>query len=138
VKVRFSADADFDRRIAHATLRREVSIDLQLAAVARDEAGLRGVPDDQVLAEAAREGRILLSHDHRIIPRHFATVITLQHSPGVIIMPQRMGIRLAMEWIVTIWGVQVKPRSRSIRSSFFRVKGSQKNVRLHALRSDQG
>jgi hypothetical protein len=104
VKVRFSADADFDRRIAHATLRREVSIDLQLAAVARDGAGLRGVPDDQVLAEAAREGRILLSHDHRTIPRHFATFITLQHSPGVIIMPQRMGIRLALEWIVTIWG----------------------------------
>jgi hypothetical protein len=39
---------------------------------------LRGVPDDQVLAEAAREGRILLSHDHRTIPRHFATFMTLQ------------------------------------------------------------
>jgi predicted nuclease of predicted toxin-antitoxin system len=104
VKVRFQADAGFDRRIAHATLRRETSIDLQLAAAVRDGVGLRDVPDDRVLAEAAREGRILLSHDHRTMPRHFATFIALQRSPGVIIMPQRMGILLAMEWIVTIWG----------------------------------
>jgi hypothetical protein len=95
VKVRFQADADFDRRIAHATLRREAGIDLQLAAAARDGAGLRGVPDDQVLAEAAREGRILLSHDHRTMPRPFVIFIALLHSLGVIIMPQRMGIRRA-------------------------------------------
>lgn len=68
MKVRFQADADFDRRIAHATLRREAGIDLQPAAAARDGAGLRGIPDDQVLAEAAREGRILLSHNHRTMP----------------------------------------------------------------------
>jgi len=31
VKVRFQTDADFDRRIVRATLRREPAIDLQLA-----------------------------------------------------------------------------------------------------------
>jgi hypothetical protein len=103
VKVRFQADADFDKRLVRATLRREPAIDLQLATEARDGAGLRGVPDDQVLAAAAHEGRILVSHDHHTMPGHFAQFIMSQDSPGIIIMPQRMVIRAAVEWLVTIW-----------------------------------
>jgi hypothetical protein len=103
VTVRFQADADFDRRIVQATLRREPRIDLQLATAARDGAGLRGVPDNQVLTVAACEGRILLSHDHRTMPRHFADFIAVESSPGVMIIPQRMLIRIAVEWIVTVW-----------------------------------
>ena len=64
MKVRFQTDADFDRRIVRATLRREPTIDLQLATAARGGAGLRGIPDTQVLEVVAQEGRILLSHDH--------------------------------------------------------------------------
>jgi hypothetical protein len=92
VKVRFQTDADFDRRIVRATLRREPAIDLQLATAARDGAGLRGIPDAQVLAVAAQEGRMLLGD-----------FIAIQESPGVIIMPQRMLINVAVEWIITIW-----------------------------------
>jgi len=103
VKVCLQADADFDRRIVQATLRHEAGIDLQLATAARGGAGFRGVPDDQVLAAAAHEGRLLLSHDHRTMPGHFADFIALEPSPGVIILPQRMPIRIAVEWIVTIW-----------------------------------
>jgi hypothetical protein len=103
VKVRFQADADFDRRIVHATLRHEAGIDLQLATAVRGGAGLRGVPDDQVLAAAAHEGHTLLSPDHRTMLGHFATFIAREPSPGVIIIPQRMLIRVAVEWIVTIW-----------------------------------
>ena len=102
MKVRFQTDADFDRRIVRATLRREPAIDLQLAA-SRGGAGLRGIPDAQVLAVAAQEGRMLLSHDHQTLPRHFGEFITAQASPGVIIMPQRMLISVAVEWIITIW-----------------------------------
>jgi hypothetical protein len=103
VKVRFQADADFDRRIVRATLRREPAIDLQLATAARGGAGLRGIPDPQVLAVVAQEGRMLLSHDHHTMPRHFGDFITAQASPGVIIMPQQMLISVAVEWIMTIW-----------------------------------
>jgi hypothetical protein len=103
VKVRFQADADFDRRIVQATLRREAGINLQLATAARGGVGLRGLSDDQVLAAAAPEGRLLLSHDHRTMPRYFGAFIALQPSPGVIIIPQRMAIRVAVEWIVTTW-----------------------------------
>ena len=103
MKVRFQADADFDRRIVRATLRREPAIDLQLATAARDGAGLRGLPDPAVLALAAHEGRVLLSHDHHTMPRHFGDFITGQLSPGVIILPQQMPISTAVEWILTIW-----------------------------------
>ena len=105
MKVRFQTDADFDRRIVRATWRREPAIDLQLATAARGGAGLRGIPDAQVLAVAAQEGRMLLSHDHHTLPRHFGDFITAQASPGVIIMPQRMLISVAAEWIMTIWAV---------------------------------
>ena len=77
MKVRFQADADFDRRIVQAASRHEARIDLQLATAALDGAGLRGVPDDQVLAIAAHEGRILLSHDH---PTQTVLVVSLQQS----------------------------------------------------------
>ena len=102
MKVRFQTDADFDRRIVRASLRREPTIDLQLATAARSGAGLRGMPDAQVLAVAAQEGRLLLSHDHRTMPGHFGDFITTQDSPGVIIIPQRMLISVAVEWIITV------------------------------------
>jgi hypothetical protein len=57
VKVYFQTDADFDRRSVRATSRREPAIDLQLATAARGGAGLRGIPDAQVLVVAAQEGR---------------------------------------------------------------------------------
>ena len=103
MKVRFQTDADFDRRIIRATLRREPAIDLQLMTAARGGAGLRGIPDAQVLAVAAQEGRMLLSHDHRTMPKHCGDFIATPESPGVIIMPQRMLISVAVEWIITIW-----------------------------------
>jgi hypothetical protein len=103
VKVRFQTDANFDRRIVRATWRREPAIDFQLATAACGGAGLRGLLDAQVLAVAAQEGRLLLSHDHHTMPRHFGDFITTQASPGVIILPQRMLISVAVEWIMTIW-----------------------------------
>ena len=39
------------------------------------------------------------------MPRHFGDFITTQASPGVIIMPQQMLIRVAVEWIMMIWAV---------------------------------
>jgi hypothetical protein len=60
-------------------------------------------PTRRCSAVAAQEGRMLLSHDHHTLPRHFSDFITAQASPGVIIMSQRMLISVAVEWIMTIW-----------------------------------
>jgi hypothetical protein len=56
------------------------NIDFQAA----DEAYLRRVSDHEVLA--AQEHRILVTHDRRTMPRHFAEFILHHRSPGVLII----------------------------------------------------
>jgi predicted nuclease of predicted toxin-antitoxin system len=65
VKVRFLADADFNKAIVTGVLRREPSIDF-LAAQA---AGLHGMKDPEVLALAAAQQWLLVSHDAITIPQ---------------------------------------------------------------------
>jgi hypothetical protein len=99
VKIKFQADADFNETIIYALQRREPAIDFRTA----DEAQLRGLPDPAVLALAAREGRILVSHDHQTMPVHFAHFIASQQSPGVFLLSQDLLIRIAVEELLTIW-----------------------------------
>ena len=70
MKVRFQADADFSQRIVSAVRRREPTIDFQTARAL----GLRGLDDLNVLALAAREGLVLVSHDLRDDARSFRQV----------------------------------------------------------------
>lgn len=72
MKVRFQADADLNQIILLAVIRREPSIDFQSAVTA----DLPGVEDPEVLARAARESRVLVTHDRKTMPRHFADFIT--------------------------------------------------------------
>ena len=54
------------------------------------------------------------------MPRHFAEFITKEVSPGVIIIPQKMPLAVAVEWLVIIWAAseaeewvnQIVPLSR--------------------------
>ena len=103
VKVCYQADADLDRRIVNAVRRTEPNIDFRFASEARSGRGLKGLLDDAVLAIAAEEGRILVTHDRRTMPRYFAEFITTHMSPGVLIIPRRMQLSDAVEWLVTIW-----------------------------------
>ena len=54
---------------------------------------------------AAEAGRILVSHDMRTMPEHFAAHIMERTSPGVIILPQTLSIRESAEYLVLIWAV---------------------------------
>lgn len=72
--IRFQADADLNRNIVVGILRREPSIDFQTALAAK----LEGLGDQEVLAIAAKQGRLLISHDQRTMPLHFADLITTQ------------------------------------------------------------
>jgi Domain of unknown function (DUF5615) len=103
VKVRFQADADLDRRIVRATRRREQASSFQFATEARSGVGLINLPDDQVLAAAASEGRMLVTHDRRRMPQHFGHFVSADTSPGVIVVPQNLPLGIAVEWLVTIW-----------------------------------
>jgi len=69
VKVRFLADADLNKTIVSGVLRRDPSIDFQTAQAA----GLRCLKDPEVLALAAKQRRVLVSHDVSTLPAHFRT-----------------------------------------------------------------
>jgi predicted nuclease of predicted toxin-antitoxin system len=99
MKVRFQADADLNAEIVAGVLRREPSIDFQTA----DEADLRRLSDSEVLAVAAEENRILVTHDRRTMPRHFANFIIHHSSPGVFIIAQSVSIRVAIEELLLVW-----------------------------------
>lgn len=99
MSVRFQADADLNHIIVKATLRREPSIDFQTAHAA----GLVGVPDSEVLALAAQAGRVLVTHDRKTMPAHFAEFIAHTISSGVIVIPQKLSVHAAVEDLVLIW-----------------------------------
>ena len=85
MKIKFQADADLNEDILTGARRRERAVDFQTAG----EAGLRDVPDEQVLAQAAREGRVLVSHDRRTMPQAFGNFILNETSPGLLIVSQQ-------------------------------------------------
>ena len=99
MKARFQADADLNEDIVSGVARRESLIDFQTA----EEANLRGLSDPQVLALAAQEDRILVTHDRRTMPRHFADFIVNEKSPGVVIIAQKVSVNLAIEELLLIW-----------------------------------
>lgn len=99
MKVRFQADADLNQVILLATLRQEPAVDFQTATAA----GLARLKDRAVLALSARDGRLLVTHDHRTMPRHFAEFIAQGTSPGLLVVPQRLSVASVVEELMLIW-----------------------------------
>jgi len=101
VSLRFQADNDLNRLIVAATFRREPSLDFQTAQTAH----LDFLGDEAVLERAASEGRILVTHDKRTMPRHFASFLARGNiSPGVLlVIPQDAPLRLVVNELVLIW-----------------------------------
>lgn len=99
MKIRFQADCDFNQDIIAGVIRREPGIDFQTAHAA----GLEGRSDDEVLAFAAQESRILVTHDRRTMPRHFADFTARRNSPGVFILSQKTDLAMAIEELILIW-----------------------------------
>ncbi len=99
MRVRFQADADLNQIIVKAILRREPSIDFQTALAAN----LVGLDDKEVLGLAAKAGRVLVTHDRKTMPKHFAEFITNETSSGVIVIPQKLAVRSAVDDLLLIW-----------------------------------
>ncbi len=96
---RFQAAADLNQTIVLALLRREPSIDFQTAAAAN----LAGLDDAAVLALAAHDGRVLVTHDQSTMPKHFARFIAEHTSPGLLVVPQHLAASLVVEELLLIW-----------------------------------
>lgn len=101
MSVRYQADADLNQVIVTGVLRREPTVDFQTAFVA----GLEGIKDGDVLAIAAEQGRVLVSHDRKTMPSEFAEFITNKQSAGVIIVSRRLPMEVVIEELLLIWAV---------------------------------
>jgi hypothetical protein len=99
MKPRFLADADFNQKIVLGLRRREPTVDFQTA----HQGGVLGRPDLEVLSIAARESRILVSHDRATMPAHFVRFTATQSSPGLIIVSQDADIGAVIEDLLLIW-----------------------------------
>ena len=99
MKVRFLADSNLNQKIVSGVLRQVPEVDFKTA----HEANLHGLPDDEVLALARSEGRILVTQDQRTMPAHFGEFIKSNSSPGVLIMPQKRKIKRAIEGLILLW-----------------------------------
>lgn len=95
----FLADENFNNQIVRGILRQNPEIDL----VRVQDVDLLGADDPSVLAWAAQEGRIVLTHD-------VATMITFAYQriqaglsmPGLFEVSRRVSVGLAIEEIILI------------------------------------
>jgi predicted nuclease of predicted toxin-antitoxin system len=101
VKIRYQADADLNQAIVTGVLRKEPTVDFQTAYAAK----LEGVQDTEVLAIAAKQKRILVSHDRRTMPSEFAEFIVNNQSSGVLIVSRKVPIEITIEELILIWAV---------------------------------
>ena len=99
--VRFLADEDIDVDIVQGLRSREPAIDI----LDVESGGLRGSADPVLLALAAEQDRILISHDRNTMTRHFCErLLSGKSSPGLFIVPKRpSAIGDTIEWLLLIW-----------------------------------
>jgi predicted nuclease of predicted toxin-antitoxin system len=98
VKPRFLADADLNRAIVSGVKRRAPGIDFWTA----QDASIDAMADLDVLAIAARDSRILVSHDFGTMPHHFRDFVARQRSPGVFLISQAVPVVIAVEALLMI------------------------------------
>ncbi len=99
MRPRFLADADFNHKIVTGLRRREPSLNF-LSAM---DGGVIGIPDPKVLTVAANLGRILVSHDRKTMPLHFAKFRETRSTPGLIVISQAIDIGEAIEELLLVW-----------------------------------
>jgi hypothetical protein len=94
-----AADENFNGNIVRGLFRRQPALDL----VRLQEVGLSGAEDPEVLAWAAREGRVLLTHDVSTMTRYaYERVQAGQPMPGVFEISRALPIGRAIEEILLL------------------------------------
>jgi hypothetical protein len=108
--LRFQADVNLNQLILRAACRREPALDFHTAKTA----GLAGLPDPEVLAHAAVDGRVLVTHDLQTMPRHFAACIMTHQSAGLLLIPQYLPIAAVVDDLLLIWSTMELEKWRNL------------------------
>src|SRR5689334_13773269 len=97
--LRLVTDEDFNKRVLAGLLARRPDLDI----VRMQDVGLRGAADPDVLAWAAREGRIVLTHDVATMPNHaYERIASGDALPGLFVVPQTLTIGDAIEELILL------------------------------------
>jgi hypothetical protein len=97
--VRFAADENLNRNITRGLVRRNPEIDV----VSIQEVGLVGADDAAVLAWAAAQQRVLLSHDVTTLTRHaYERTRNGQPMPGVFEVSQALSVGQVIEDLLLV------------------------------------
>ena len=95
--LRLLADENFNGDIVRGLLLRQSDLDI----VSVHEAGLDGADDPDILAWAAENNRIILTHDRATFADHaYDRVDAGEEMPGVFILGDRLPIGLAIQEIL--------------------------------------
>lgn len=98
--IRFLADENFDPAIVRELRRKQPRLDIITAV----EAGSLGFKDPALLAFAAQEQRIIISHDKRTLPDHLSDfMLAGRHSPGIMLISGELPIGKAIEALLLVW-----------------------------------
>jgi len=97
--IRLAADKNFNHDIIRGLLRRNPYLDI----VSVQDAGLSGADDATVLEWAAREGRVLLTHDVSTMTRYARERVRAgKPMPGVFEVSRKVPIGQAIEDLLLI------------------------------------
>ncbi len=92
--LKYAIDEDFNHEIIRGLERRDASLDILTV----QDAGLLEAHNRDILAWAAQEGRILLTHDVRTMPSYVAERLRDGHAmPGIVLVPQLLPIGRAID-----------------------------------------
>ena len=97
--LRLVIDENFDQRILRGLRLRFPTLDF----VVVQGTALQGVQDPPLLAWAAEQQRIVVTHDLKTMPKHaYERMKTGQPMPGVIAVPDSLAIGQVIEELVTL------------------------------------
>ena len=97
--LRLLVDQDFDHDILRGLMRRMTIPDVVMA----HQVGLSQASDPELLASAARAGRVVVSHDRKSMPASAAAMITAgEQMTGLIIVPRQLPMIRAIDDLETI------------------------------------
>jgi predicted nuclease of predicted toxin-antitoxin system len=97
--LRLVSDENFNGDIVRGLLLRHPALDLCRV----QDVGLEGADDPTILAWAAANDRIVLTHDHATMPDFaYTRVAAGLPMPGVFVVPDRMAVRQAIEEVLLV------------------------------------
>lgn len=97
--LRLLADEDLDNDIVRGLLRRRSDISI----VRVQDVGLRGADDLAILEWAARENRVVITHDVSTMTAHaYHRISTGQPMPGIFAVAQSVPLNVAIEDLLLI------------------------------------